>query len=114
MKKQILKSSPSLILLAGMSGAGKTTYARQLIENGNGEIVSISRDKLRETLFSYDEQNVKEHYNNKLFNSREKFLTSIFDECILSSLIQGKSVVVDVTNLSTKYIEHYRRFNVNT
>lgn len=114
MKNQTLKNKPELILLAGMSGAGKTTYARYLVEKGEGRTISVSRDKLRETLFSYDEVNVLEHYSNELFNKREKFLSFTLDEIITSSLIRGKNVVVDVTNLTDKYIEHYRKFNVET
>lgn len=80
---------PILLMLSGLPASGKTTYARELVNNG---WVRVNKDDLRAML-----------NNGKFSKDNESYVLSLRDEIIISSLVQGKNVVVDDTNLDPKH-----------
>ena len=81
------------IMLVGISGSGKSTYAENLCKNNafGRDMVIVSSDGVRKELYG-DESIQREH--NKVF--------SICHGRILESLNEGKVVIFDATNLQYK------------
>ena len=80
---------PKLLMLRGLPGSGKTTFARQLVDDG---WVRVNKDDLRKML-----------HNSVFSKANEAFILSLRDEIIIRALVNGKNVVVDDTNLDPKY-----------
>lgn len=93
----------TIIILSGVSGSGKSTWTRNKIEQ-SPNFVSISRDKIRELLFGYDESTVHLHYSVGNFKEREKLVTSFQTTNIRQAIAQGFDVILDNIHLDTKYI----------
>lgn len=81
---------PKLILLCGIPGSGKTTYAKQYIENHTNAIY-LSSDKIRKELWG-DESTQGD--NNEVF--------SLMQNRAVEALHNGQSVVYDATNVTRK------------
>lgn len=79
-----------LTMLIGVSGSGKSTFAKQLKDAGEIDLI-ISSDALRAELFG-DEND--QNHNNELFNE--------LHNRIREALKEGKRVCYDATNLSSK------------
>lgn len=88
--KQALEKKPVLLCLRGLPASGKTTYAKELANKG---WVRVNKDDLRAML-----------NNGKFSKENESYVLSLRDEIIISSLVQGKNVVVDDTNLDPKHL----------
>lgn len=71
-----------------------------------------NRDKIRELLFSYSEENVSEYYKREDLNKLEKQITKYEDTLINEALCEGKTVIVDATHLSKDYITRFEYWNV--
>lgn len=76
-------------LLVGLSGSGKTTYAKD-IEDGEN-CVLLSSDDLR-----------KEFYGNENIQDNPSFIFEQMRIRTLRALKEGKDVIYDATNLSSK------------
>lgn len=86
-------STPTLIILVGLSGSGKSTYAKQkkdteLDKNWN----IVSSDSIREELCGNCED-----------QSKNKEVFEIFHKRIKSLLSERQNVIADATNLTIKY-----------
>lgn len=79
-----------LLMLKGLPGSGKSTYAKELVRNDDW--YRVNKDDLRAMV--HDSQWGKE---------REKFILHWRDEIIKDSLGGLKNVVVDDTNLAPKH-----------
>ena len=83
-----------VILLQGLPGSGKTTWAKQYIkDNPNTKIVC--KDDLRAMLD-----------NSKYTKGNENFVLKIRDAIILAAVEEGKNVIVADTNLAAKHLYH--------
>ncbi len=80
-----------LIMLRGLPGSGKSTYAKKLLEENPNAYKRINRDDLR---MMFD--------NGHTSTGNEKFVTKVRDLLIIKALEEGKHVIVDDTNLSEK------------
>ena len=89
-KKPQVTKNPKLLCLRGLPGSGKTTYAKELANKG---WVRVNKDDMRAML-----------NNSKFSKDNESYILSLRDEIIISSLVQGKNVVVDDTNLDPKHL----------
>lgn len=83
-----------VIVMRGLPGSGKSTYARKLIEDKPGMYKRINRDDLRIMLD-----------NGQYSSANERFIKKLRDLLITKSLEAGKNVIVDDTNLSDKTVE---------
>ena len=89
-ERQASQVRPKLLALRGLPASGKTTYARELANKG---WVRVNKDDLRAML-----------NNSKFSKDNESYILALRDEIIISSLVQGKNVVVDDTNLDPKHL----------
>ncbi len=80
-----------VILLRGLPGSGKSTYAKQLQTNNPGMYKRINRDEMRAMLD-----------DGQFSRSNEKFVLQLRNHLIVTALINGKHVIVDDLNLSAK------------
>ena len=81
---------PSLILLVGIPGSGKTTYAEKYIKE-NPNAVHLSSDKIRAELWGNE---ATQGDNNEVF--------SLMQSRAIYALNNGQSVVYDATNVTRK------------
>lgn len=83
-------SKPTLWIMCGLSGSGKSTIATQ-IANENPNTVIVSSDAIREELTgNYEDQ----QHNEEVFK--------IFHDRIRKNLENKKNVIADATNLTMK------------
>lgn len=87
-----------LTILRGVSGSGKSTYARQ--QNA----LVVSRDDFRAALFGSDGP---DYYavDKEILRDRENTITIVCDAAIAGALKAGKDVVVDNTNVEWKFVK---------
>ena len=83
------ENKPTLIMMVGLVGSGKSTYAKQLAEEMTATV--FSSDELREEMFG-DVDN--QENNQKLFQELHKRIK----ECLKS----GNNAIYDATNISSK------------
>ena len=88
---------PDVVILRGVSGSGKTTFAKRMPR------VRISRDDLRRLLFGIEGKAV-------LTSEQEKKVTKYQREWIERELLEGNDVVVDDTNLYKSLLKSLCRF----
>ena len=81
---------PKLIMMCGLPGSGKTTYAKLLAAN-RGDAIHLSSDAIRKEL--YGDESVQG-------NSDEVF--SLMHDRMLNALNRGVDVVYDTTNITRK------------
>lgn len=92
-----------IIILVGVSGSGKSTWANAFIEkNENYRIVS--RDSLRALFFGPNDDN---YYRSPCLDQKENFITKQQKSIIDNLLSNGYSVVIDNTNLKIQYIREF-------
>jgi predicted kinase len=97
-----------VILMRGLPGSGKSTLAKKIISEKPEQYKRINRDDLR-TMFD----------NGATSQNNEKFVKKVRDLLIVKCLEEGKSIVVDDTNLSdtnlkrvTQLVQEYNaKFN---
>lgn len=78
-----------VIMMRGLPGSGKSTYAKNLLKENPNMYKRINRDDLR-AMFD------NEHWSK----GNEKFVKQVRDILIIKALEYGKHVLVDDTNLS--------------
>lgn len=80
---------PKLILLCGIPGAGKSTYAQSYVKQFGG--VHLSSDSIR-----------KELYGDEAVQGNPNDVFSLMQERAIEALNNGKSVLYDATNITRK------------
>ena len=83
-------NKPTLILLVGICGSGKSTYAKKYIEQHDNTI-HLSSDSIREELWGNE---ATQGDNNEVF--------SLMQTRTIEALNNGQSVVYDATNITRK------------
>lgn len=81
---------PRLLMLIGLPGSGKSTWAKTFID-ANSNTVIISSDEIRKELFNNESS---QEDNNRVFYEMNKRT--------LSNLSLGTNVIYDATNISRK------------
>jgi len=81
-----------VIIMKGLPGSGKSTWAKELVDRYPGRYKRISKDELR-AMFD----------NSKWSQGNEKFVLKVRDALILLALQEGYHVIVDDTNLLNKH-----------
>lgn len=92
-----MSKKPPLIvrLYVGIPACGKSTAAKKLVAESNGQWVRVNKDDLRSMLLG-----------GKWSKERESLIEMTRDQIILSALSEGKNVVVDDTNLAPRHKRH--------
>lgn len=78
-----------LIMCRGLPASGKSTWAKAQVASSNGRIKRVNRDDLRAMLDC-----------SEWSKSNEKFVVRVRDLIIHNAFLEGKSVIVDDTNLT--------------
>ena len=94
-----------VIICVGISGSGKSSFATSYISKDKTAI-RISRDSLREMIVPRSTKDPQYYKRPDLFQL-ESIVSVIEDISFEIALKQGRSVVMDNTNLSQKYIAHW-------
>ena len=87
-----------VIIMRGLPGSGKSTYAKQLVAEAANIYKRINRDDLRAMLD-----------NGHWTKGNEKFVKQVRDLLIVKALEEGKHAIVDDTNLSPTTEAHLRQ-----
>lgn len=103
-----------ILILCGISGSGKSTFASTTVRHNTERYVVVNRDKLREAHYGYLEDTISEYYTRNDFNYLENQITAVQDNLIDFWLKRGKDVIIDATNLKTSYQKAFEKFNVPT
>lgn len=88
----------TVMILRGLPGCGKSTYARELLRKESRRWKRVNRDDLRNMM------------DDGTFNSdREEFIRAIQDQLILRALRDGYDVIVDNTHLVPQTLRKLHR-----
>lgn len=88
----------TLTILRGVSGSGKSTWARQQ------SAVVVSRDAIRLAFFGSDDQDYYQVSKEEL-SEKEQTVTVLQDAAVAGALKAGKNVIVDNTNVEWKFVK---------
>ena len=104
---------PKITIMVGVSASGKSTKAKEIAHSTNAII--INRDKLREMLFGYTENNINDYYRLSDLYLKENQITSFQNYLIERALVKNNDVIIDNTNLKQRYINDFlKTFNKYT
>lgn len=101
-----------LIVLCGISGSGKSTFAHNEWAKDPLNTVIVNRDKIRELLFGFTEESIAGYYKLPEMGKLEKQVTLYEDTLIHEGLNLGKTVIVDATHLTKAYLKRFEFWNV--
>ena len=85
-----------LIILQGIPASGKSTWAKQWVEEDPKTRVIVNRDSIRRGLGVY------------WVPSREVLVSSIEEHSVFEALDMGYDVCLDATNLNPNYLEKWK------
>lgn len=94
-----------MLILQGISGSGKSTFAHQLQESDSDKWVIVSRDTLREQMLG--KELLEKYFQQGMNFAIEEEITKREHLAIAKALAQNKSVIIDNTNLRRKYVIEY-------
>lgn len=92
-RKYISDNEPTVIMMIGLSGSGKSTVAKEIKEQVGERVTILSSDELRQSLFG--DVNDQTH-NEEVFSYIKKHTRSVLESD------SNQVCVVDATNLSVK------------
>lgn len=95
-------SKVKIVCYVGISNSGKSTVAHQEWSKDPLNTVVISRDKLRNLLWNYTDENVHEYYSHPNFNKLEKEVSKYCNTLIYEAIESGKTIILDNTHLDFK------------
>lgn len=87
-----------VLILRGLQGSGKSTFAKQWVMEDPEHRVRFNRDDIRNMLGKY------------WVPSRESLINTIQNDFLSSALYQGYDIVIDNMNLNEKCIEEIKQF----
>ena len=86
-----------LIMLKGLPGSGKSTWAKQQVKDNPKKITRVNKDDLRALM-----------HNSHWSKDNENEVVSARNAIILNALCLGKTVIVDDTNFAPLHEEKLR------
>lgn len=100
-----------IYILSGISGSGKSTYAKNLKANYNNSFEIINRDNIRSLLFGLSEVDHLNYYNNPNLKELEKEVSKYQNILIKNALATGKTPIIDNLNIKLEYIKEFEYYN---
>ena len=97
-----------VLILSGLSGSGKSTFARQFCAE-NPDWLRVNRDDLRRSLLSVSLPEYWQTWNDERKNRVENLVNALQRTAILDGLNQGWNILIDNTNLRLSYINEFRK-----
>lgn len=91
---------PEIVMMSGVSGSGKSTWARTWVAADPDHRVRVNRDDIRSMMFT------KADYTGV----QEEMLTAASNALMVAALNLGKSVVVDNTHLHPRFAQELSKF----
>lgn len=102
-----------IIATVGASASGKSTWAHEEWQKDPLNTIVIERDNIRNLLFGYGDDTIKNYYKRDDFGKLEKEVTKFQNTLIYDALEQGKTVILSNTNLDRKRdLESLKYWNV--
>lgn len=108
LKKTTVNVTKEFLVMVGVSGSGKSTYARSILKE-NPKAVRVNRDTIRMCLFGYTEETLQEHYQKKNINQLEELVTKT-EYNMIETLLQDNNtelIIIDDTNLQKSIINKF-------
>ena len=97
-----------VLILTGLSGSGKSTFARQFCaENPNW--LRVNRDDLRRSLLPVSLPEYWQTWPDYEKNRIENLVNELQKTAILDGLARGWHILIDNTNLKLSYINEFRK-----
>ncbi len=84
-----------IIILQGIPGSGKSTWARNFIKDKSESYIIVCRDDIRNMLGDY------------WVPKRENLVSEIEMDCITAGLKLGYNIIIDATNFNPKTKEKF-------
>lgn len=92
-------TSPTVTILRGIPGSGKSTWAKEQVRLGKGKVKRINRDDLRAMI------------DDSVFSRKSEGHINTIRNIVLSYYIEaGCDVIVDDTNVKTSYVKELVEF----
>lgn len=88
-----MKETRTILVLRGLQGSGKSTFAKQWVNEDPEHRVRFNRDDIRNMLGKY------------WVPSREKLINEIYDGFLTGAMKRGYDIVIDNMNLNEKCLE---------
>jgi predicted kinase len=90
-----------LVIVRGLPGSGKSTWAKAWVRENPDDRARLSRDDIRAVMFNGE---------GILSWPQEEMVSEIQRASAMALLIKGKSVVIDDMNLRERYVKEWIRF----
>ena len=87
-----------LLILRGLPGSGKSTFAKKWVNESPGSRVRVNRDDLR--MMTFDRK-------VNLTQKEEEYITALEHSLVVSSIYRGLNVVVDAMHLRPRYVTNW-------
>ncbi|GAB2545211.1 phosphatase domain-containing protein [Spirosoma aerophilum] len=97
-----------VLILSGLSGSGKSTFARQFCLE-NPDWLRVNRDDLRRSLLPVSLGEYWQTWSDREKDRIERLVSELQRTAILEGLTQGWHVLIDNTNLKLSYFSEFRR-----
>lgn len=89
-----------ILILRGISGSGKSTFAKQLIPEG---YYVVSRDQRRLDLLGED--GLEKYFEAGMDPFLEEYITKLEEREIVGHLVKGHKLIIDNTHIKREYIQ---------
>lgn len=96
-----------VLLLTGLSGSGKSTFARQFCAE-NPNYLRINRDDLRRAVLPVSLPEYWQTWPDITKNRIENIVNEAQNTLIINGLIKGWNLLIDNTNLKLSYLNAFR------
>lgn len=97
-----MNKKQKLVITKGLSGSGKSTWAKEEVKQSQGKTKRVNKDELRAMIDA-----------GQWSKSNEKLIRTVRDNIILSAIDSGKSIIVDDTNLHPSNERDIRKLVAN-
>lgn len=88
-----------IVLTRGIPGSGKSTWAKEWVQEDPATRIRINRDDLRRTLYATTD--------TKLALEQERFVSVVEKDIARDALRRGLNVIVDAMNLNPRWVKDW-------